>query len=82
MSGCSLLLGDSESFSGSSGRLGVLTSDLKVPEVTKTSVLAHLLHTLQIFSESSIDNVGDDLRVSSVLNAPLSVQEPQWNSVV
>ena len=60
----------------------MLTLDLKAPEVTETSVLADLLHALEILSQSGVNDVGDNLGVSSVLNAPLSVQEPQWNSVV
>ena len=79
---CSLLLGDSEGLSSSSGGLGVLTLDLEVPEVTETSVLADLLHALQILSESRINDVGDDLAVSAILDASLSVQEPLWDAVV
>ena len=78
----SLLLGNTECLSCSSGGLSSLTSDLESPEVTETSVVANLLHALQIFSESGIDHVGVELGVGSVLNAPLSVQEPFWNSVV
>jgi len=45
-------------------------------------MVADLLHTLKILSESGIDDVGVDLGVGSVLNAPLSVQEPFWDSIV
>ena len=45
-------------------------------------MVADLLHTLQILSESGIDNVGVNLRVGAILDAPLSVQEPLWNSVI
>jgi len=80
---CSLLLlGDSESLSGSSGRLGALSSDLDAPPVTETSVESHLLHSLEIFSESGGSIVGNKLRVSSILDASLSVEEPLGDSVV
>ena len=78
----SLLLGNTESLSSSSSGLSFLTSNLESPEMTETSVVANLLHALQILSESGIDHVGVELRVGSVFNAPLSVQEPFWNSVV
>lgn len=78
----SLLLGNTESLSSSSGGLGLLTLDLESPEVTETSVVAELLHALEILSESGVDDVGVALRVGSVLNASLSVQEPFWDSVV
>ena len=58
-----------------------MTADSDAPEVTETSMLADLFHALQIFSESSINNVGKYLRVSSVLDASLSVQEPLGNAV-
>ena len=79
---CSLLSGDSQGLSSSTGGLGVLSLNLKVPEVTKTSVLADLLHSLEIFSESSINHVGVNLAVSSISDAPLSVQEPLWDSIL
>ena len=78
----SLLSGDSQSLSSSTGGLGSLTLDLEVPEVTETSVLTDLLHSLEILSESGINHVGINLAVSSVLDASLSVQEPLWNSVL
>jgi len=78
----SLFLGDSESFTGSAGGLGLLSSDLQVPEVTETSVLADLLHALKIFSESGINHVGVNLTVASILDASLSVQEPFGDSVL
>ena len=78
----SLLLGNTESLSCSSGGLSFLTSDLESPEVAETSMVANFLHALQIFSESGVDHVGVELRIGSVFNAPLSVQEPLWNSVV
>ena len=78
----SLLLGDSESCSTSAGRLGFLTSDLESEVVTETSVLTDLLHALQVFSESGINHVGNQLTVCAILDASLSVQEPLWNTIV
>ena len=78
----SLLPGDTESLTGSAGGLSSLTLDLEVPEMTETSMVADLLHTLQIFSESGIYHVGVNLRPGAILDAPLSVQEPLWNSVI
>jgi hypothetical protein len=60
----------------------VLSLNLEVPEVTETSVLADLLHTLEILSHLGVNVVGNQLGVSSVLNASLSVQEPKRDSVV
>jgi len=50
--------------------------------MTESSMLADLLHALKIFSESGVDHVGVDLRVGSILDASLSVQEPLGNSVL
>ena len=50
--------------------------------MTETSMVADLLHTLQIFSQSGGDHVGVNLRPGAILDAPLSVQEPLWNSVI
>ena len=80
--GRSLLSSDSQSLSSSTSGLGVLSLDLEVQVMTETSMLADLLHTLKIFSESGVDNVGINLTVCSVLNTSLSVQEPLWNSVL
>ena len=80
--GRSLLSSDSQSLSSSTSGLGVLSLDLEVQVMTETSMLADLLHSLKIFSESGVDNVGINLTVCSVLNTSLSVQEPLWNSVL
>lgn len=78
----SLLPGNTEGLTGTAGGLGSLTLNLEVPEVTETSVLADLLHALEILSESSINDVGVHLGPGAVFDAPLSVQEPLWNSVI
>ena len=71
-----------EHISCSTGGLSVLTSDLESPEMTEASMVSDLFHALQIFSESGIDHVSIELTVGSVLDTPLSVQEPFWNSVL
>jgi len=78
----SLLLGDSEGLSSSTSGFGSLTSDFDVPVMTETSMLADLLHALKIFSESGVNDVGNQLSVGSILDATLSVQEPLWNAVI
>jgi hypothetical protein len=60
----------------------MLTADLQVEVVTETSVLASLLHALQIFSESGVNHVGNQLTVGAVLDAALSVEEPLGNAVL
>lgn len=60
----------------------MLSLDSKSPEVTETSVVAHLLHSLEIFSESGVDHVGDQLSPRSILDAPLSVQHPLGDAVI
>ena len=77
----SLLLGNSKSRSFSACGLGVLTLDLEAEVVAETSVLADLLHALQVFSESGVDHVGDQLAPGAVSDASLSVQEPLGNAV-
>jgi len=77
----SLLLGDTESLSSTAGRLGLLTSYLHAEVVAETSVLTVLPHTLQVFSEPGVDHVGNQLRVGSVPDASLSVEEPLGHSV-
>ena len=76
-----LLSGDTQSSVTSTGGLGVLTSDLQAPEMSKTSVTSDLLESFEIFSELSIQSVGSQLRVSTILEILLSVQEPLGDTV-
>ncbi len=78
----SLLFGDTEGLASTAGGLGLLTTNLYAEVVTETSVLAGLLHALQIFSESGVDHVGNQLTVGAILNATLSVEEPLGNTVL
>lgn len=78
----SLLLGDSESSSGSSSGLCLLTSNLESPIVSETSVASDLLHSFQILSELGVQLIGDELSPCSFSDISLSVQEPFGNVVV
>ena len=78
----SLLFGNTEGLAGTTSGLCLLTSDLDTEVMTETSVLTGLLHALQVFSESSVDHVGNQLGVSSVLDTSLSVEEPLGHSVL
>ena len=78
----SLLLGDTEGLAGSTGGLGLLTSNLDAEVVTETSVLAGLLHSLKIFTETGVNHVGNELGVGAVLKASLSVEEPLGDTVL
>lgn len=78
----SLLLGDSKGSAGSSGGLGLLTSDLVTEEVSETSVTSDLLESFQILSELGVQGVGDELTPVAVSSVSLSVQEPFGNVVL
>ena len=78
----SLLSGNTEGLSASTGRLGSLSSNLDTPVVSKTSVILGLSHSLEIFSETSVQGVGDKLTPGSVLWILLSVQKPLWDVVL
>ena len=60
----------------------MLSLDLEAEVVTQTSVFANLLHALQVFSETSVNHVGDQLGPSAILDAPLPVEEPLRNVVL
>lgn len=79
---CSLLSGNTEGLSASSGRLGSLSSNLNAPVVSETSMVLGLSHSLKILSETGIEVVGDKLGPGSILWILLSVQEPLWDVVL
>ena len=60
----------------------MLSTHLNAPVVTETSVKAHLLHSLEILTESGVASVANQLREGSVLDAALSVKEPFGDAVV
>ena len=78
----SLLSGNTEGLSTSTGRLGSLSSDLDAPPMSETSMVLGLSHSLEILSKSGVQGVGDELRPGSVLWILLSVQEPLWDVVI
>lgn len=57
--------------------LGVLTTDTKVPVVTKTTVRADLLEALKVLTEGRGDLVSNDLLVLASSKILLSVEEPE-----
>ena len=59
----------------------MLTSDLKQPVMSQTSVLLNLLHALNIVSDLGIQSVGADVQVTTVSVVLSSVQEPDGHAV-
>ena len=59
-----------------SGSLGVLTTSTESPIMTKTTMRADLLQTLQVLTKLVVENVGHHLGSLAVLDISLSVQEP------
>ena len=57
----------------------MLSSDSGLPEVSETSVESHLLHSLEILTEDTIQQVGILVSWLSILNILGSVQEPKWD---
>lgn len=72
----SLLLGDTNSAAATTGRLGVLATYTETPVVSQAAVSADLLEALQVVTELGVDAVGEDLRVLTVDNVALPVEEP------
>ena len=52
------------------------------PEVSKTSMLLGLSHSLEIFSHGSVHVVRDELSEETVLGVFLSVKEPLWDIII
>jgi hypothetical protein len=59
--------------------LGVLSSDSGLPEVSETSVESHLLHSLEILTKDTVQQVSVLVSWFSILNILGSVQEPEWD---
>ena len=72
----SLLLGHTDGSASSTSGLGMLTSDSDSPEVSKTSVKSHLLHSFDIFTNLGVNSVGNKLLEFSFLVVLLSVEHP------
>ena len=60
----------------------MLTSDLETPVMSKTSVGTDLLKTLKILTELVVKLVDKQVRVLTVSEVTLSVQEPRRNLVL
>lgn len=73
---------EQRSLTTTGGGLGVLTSDLKTPEVSDTSVRSDLLQSLQVISQLGFQVVGQNVVVLTVNVVLLSVQEPGWDLVL
>ena len=54
----------------------MLTTDAQTPEVTETTMVADLLKTLKILAHLVVESVGQDLRVLTVLDVLLTIEEP------
>lgn len=71
-----------DSLAASAGGSGVLTSDLKTPEVSETSVSSDLLQTLQVLTELVVKLVDEEVGVLAVDDVTLSVEEPSRDLVL
>jgi|TARA_B110000259_G_scaffold140480_1_gene158221 hypothetical protein len=78
----SLLSGNTEGLTASTGGLGSLSSNLVSPVMSETSMVLGLSHSLKILSHHGIEIVGDKLGPATVLWVLLSVEEPFWDVVV
>merc|ERR1712014_460392 len=73
---CLLLLRYTNSASTTTSCLGMLTTYTEAPVVTETTMGTDLLQTLKILTEFVVQSVGKNLRVLSIDNVLLSVEEP------
>ena len=71
---------DSQSSSSSASGASLLSSYLESPEVSETSMVLDFLESFQIFSEFSIDLIGNQLGGGTFSWVGLSVEEPFWHS--
>ena len=78
----SLLSGNTEGLTASTGGLGSLSSNLVSPVMSETSMVLGLSHSLKILSHHGIEIVGDKLGPATVLWVLLSVEEPVWHTVL
>lgn len=76
-----LLLRDTHRVSSSSGGLGVLTTHAQVPEMSQTTMHTNLLQALQIFTQFVVQTVRQNLRILSILDVLLTIEEPVRNLV-
>ena len=50
--------------------------------MTKTTVSADLLQALQIITKLGVDTVGENLRVLTIDDITLTIEEPGWDLVL
>ena len=74
------LSNDTDSDSSSTSALGHLTSDLKEPMMSETSVLSDLLHAFNVFSDLGFKQVRRGVEVVSISIVISSVDEPLRDS--
>lgn len=60
----------------------MLTANAEAPVVAETTVGTNLLEALKIVTELRVDTVGKDLRVLTVDDVTLSVEEPRRDLVL
>jgi hypothetical protein len=77
-----LLLGNTNSPTTASRRLGVLSTDTKAPVVTETTMSTDLLQALEIITKLGIDTVGENLGVFTINNIALTIEEPGGDLVL
>merc|ERR1712054_372306 len=77
-----LLLGHTDSSSSSTGSFGMLTTNSKSIVVSNTTMCFDFSETSQVFSESHIEIVREQLGVFTISNVLLSVQKPFRNSIL
>ena len=78
----SLLSGNTEGLTASTGGLGSLSSNSVTPVMSETSMVLGFSHSLKILSHVGIEVVGNELGPVSMLWVLLSVEEPLWDVVV
>ena len=78
----SLLSGNTEGLTASTGGLGSLSSNSVTPVMSETSMVLGFSHSLKILSHIGIQVVGDELGPGSALWVLLSVEEPFWDVVI
>ena len=76
-----LALADTNSTSSTTSSLGMLTTHTESVVVTDTTMAAHLLQTLEIFTKLVIQVVDQKMVIFSVTNILLSIQHPKGDVV-
>lgn len=77
-----LLLGHTNSTTATTSCLRVLATNTESPVVTKTTMSTDLLQAFQIITKLGVDTVGKDLRVFTIDDIALTIEEPGWDLVL